>query len=327
MPKTRITDTEKIKSELYSKNKMSPCCRASELLAFLLVDGSLEFSRNRQPQLIISSHSPSTVKRAYMHFVFFNLPSTHFTVSDKRLSYTKLFKLTLPGPDALDRAMECLTMSKLLNNISDTESIFRLLALKNFSSSGKCCDSSFMRALFISRGSLSCSGGYNLEININDPYLLERICGVFKKSKIPLKIRKRGNKHLGYIKSSESVHNFLIKIGAHKMVMALMDKKIIKELKNNVNRSMNFDQANLNKTVKAAQKQIEILMNMKNTKTFLNLNEKLQETARIRLDNPYENYTALGNLHTPAISKATVQYRLNKLARIFKENIDTPENN
>lgn len=321
MPKNKITDTEKIKSELYSKIEIPPCCRASELLAFFLIDGSIELSRDQKPRLIFSSHSPSTVKRAYMHLGSFNLTSEHFTVSDKRLKYTKLFKLSVTGPNSLDQVMECLLKSKMLEINSAADSLYRLLALKSFTPSLTCCDNSFLRAVFIARGSLSSSRGYNLEININDPFLLERIKFIFKAADIDLKIRKRGNKHLGYIKSSTAIHNFLVKIGAHKMVMSLMNKKIIREVKNSVNRSMNFDQANLNKTVKAAQKQTEMLAYMDKKNMLDKINEKLRITARLRLENPYESYTSLGKLHDPEISKATVQYRLNKLSLIYKENL------
>ena len=108
-------------------------------------------------------------------------------------------------------------------------------------------------------------------------------------------------------------------IGSSNAMLKFEEIRVIKEARNNVNRMVNCEVANLNKTVNAASRQIEAIRKIKNSRKFTNLPEELKEIAELRIKNPDASLIELGNLLKNPIGKSGVNYRLNKLINIAKE--------
>lgn len=173
----------------------------------------------------------------------------------------------------------------------------------------------FMGAGFISEP----KSRYHLEINFSN---LENFNLIKKLLKIyninPKSLNRNGSISL-YIKEGEDISNFLACIGASNAMLKFEEIRVIKDARNNVNRIVNCEVANLNKTVSAATKQIEAIRKIKEHKKFTNLSEELKEIANLRIQNPDASLVELGNMLKIPVGKSGVNYRLNKLIEIAKE--------
>lgn len=177
-----------------------------------------------------------------------------------------------------------------------------------------------LRGTFLGAGFISePNNTYHLEINFSKVENLLLVKDLLEKYEIEPKILNRNGSISLYIKEGEDISKFLVYIGASNAMLKFEEIRVIKEARNNVNRMVNCEVANLNKTVNAATKQIEAIRKIKNSRKFTNLPEELKEIAELRIKNPDASLIELGNLLKNPIGKSGVNYRLNKLINIAKE--------
>lgn len=160
---------------------------------------------------------------------------------------------------------------------------------------------------------------YHLEINFENETNFEFIKRLLENYNMSIKRLKRDGSISLYIKDGEEISNFLALIGASESMLKFEEIRVIKEARNNVNRMVNCEVANLNKTVTAATKQIEAIRKLKNSRKFTNLPEELKEIANLRIKNPDASLIELGNMLKEPVGKSGVNYRLNKLIKMAEE--------
>jgi len=119
-----------------------------------------------------------------------------------------------------------------------------------------------------------------------------------------------------YIKEGQDIVDFLNVIGAHHALMEMENIRILKDMRNQVNRIVNCETANLEKTVNASVKQVEYIRYLEDTAGLQNLPAGLREIARLRLENPEASLSELGKMLTPPLGKSGVNHRLRKLENI-----------
>ena len=176
----------------------------------------------------------------------------------------------------------------------------------------------FIRGAFLGAGSVNNpSKTYHLEIvlkNKQDAIFLKNITNNMG---ITLKELQRKTTYSLYIKEGEEISKFLALIGAQKSVIKFEEIRVIRDIRNNVNRKVNCETANLNKTVSAAVRQIEDIKLIYKNK--INLSENLLEIANLRLENPDTSLIELGKMLKIPIGKSGVNHRLKKLQEIAEE--------
>lgn len=176
----------------------------------------------------------------------------------------------------------------------------------------------FIRGTFLGAGSVNNpSKTYHLEIvlkNKQDAIFLKNITNNMG---ITLKELQRKTAYSLYIKEGEEISKFLALIGAQKSVLKFEEIRVIRDIRNNVNRKVNCETANLNKTVSAAVRQIEDIKLIYKRK--INLPENLEEIANLRLENPDTSLIELGKMLKVPIGKSGVNHRLKKLQEIAEE--------
>lgn len=176
----------------------------------------------------------------------------------------------------------------------------------------------FIRGTFLGAGSVNNpSKTYHLEIvlkNKQDAIFLKNITNNMG---ITLKELQRKNTYSLYIKEGEEISKFLALIGAQKSVLKFEEIRVIRDIRNNVNRKVNCETANINKTVSAAVRQIEDIKLIYKNK--INLPENLEEIANLRLENPDTSLIELGKMLKIPIGKSGVNHRLKKLQEIAEE--------
>ena len=116
-----------------------------------------------------------------------------------------------------------------------------------------------------------------------------------------------------YLKDGEEISRFLAYIGANSAVLKFEEIRVLRDVKNNVNRKVNCETANLNKTVQAAVKQIEIIKELQKNGKFENMPDSLKEIAILRLENPDSSLAELGKMLKEPIGKSGVNHRLKQI--------------
>jgi DNA-binding protein WhiA len=131
----------------------------------------------------------------------------------------------------------------------------------------------------------------------------------------PKYVMRKGN-HIIYFKDSESIEDFLAYIGAQNSSLYMIGIKIEKDVKNTVNRKLNFELCNIEKTVNASNRQIESILKIKNTVGLNSLPDNLREIAELRLENPETSLSELVELYEGSISKSGMKHRIDRIMEI-----------
>ena len=170
-----------------------------------------------------------------------------------------------------------------------------------------------IRGAYLGGGSINNpENKYHLELSIAKKEDTEEIINMLKWFDIKSKIIKKKKGYSIYLKDGEEISKFLALLGAHKSVIKFEEIRVQREMNNKINRIVNCETANLNKTINASIEQIEAIRKLKKTKEFDKLDEPLKEIANLRLENPNLSLIELGKMLKTPIGKSGVNYRLKK---------------
>lgn len=175
-----------------------------------------------------------------------------------------------------------------------------------------------IRGIFLGSGSINDpTKKYHLEILSKNKDVAQYIQNILKSFNIKAKILEMNNTI--YIKEGEEISKFLAFIGAQKAVLKYEEIRVMREIRNNVNRQVNCETANLNKTISASVMQIEAINYLKKVKKYEELPTGLQEIAELRLEYPEMSLKDLGSLLENSLGKSGVNHRLKKIIEIADE--------
>lgn len=160
---------------------------------------------------------------------------------------------------------------------------------------------------------------YHLEVLFRTEEKAEEFQAILTNFNINAKITKKGQGYIVYIKDGEDIVSFLALIGASRAVIRFEEVRVLRDARNNINRIVNCETANINKTMTAANVQIESIKYLKKHRKFNSLPEELKELAELRIKEPDLSYEDLGKMLKKPISKSGVSHRLNKLNQMAKE--------
>ena len=175
----------------------------------------------------------------------------------------------------------------------------------------------FLRKSFLEIGSMSNpEKGYHLEFVCENDSQAKTIAETMKQFDIEAKMVLRKRYTIVYLKESEDIVNLLNVMGAHNCLMELENLRILKDMRNTINRRVNCETANISKTVSAANKQIEDIQYIKEHYGFDDLSDNLREIAEVRLAYPDATLKELGEYLVPPVGKSGVNHRLRKLSEL-----------
>ncbi|MEG0457208.1 MAG: DNA-binding protein WhiA [Oscillospiraceae bacterium] len=178
----------------------------------------------------------------------------------------------------------------------------------------------FIAGAFIACGSItSPQKGYRVEFTIKNEKKANEFIFLLKKNELPFKLTVRNGDNVIYSNDSSVVEDLLTFIGAQNSSMEIMEVKIVKNLRNSINRKTNCEMANINKTISAAEKQINAIKKIENSKGLEFLSEDLREICYLRLENPEMSLKELGENLSKNISRSGVNHRIEKLLKIADE--------
>lgn len=178
----------------------------------------------------------------------------------------------------------------------------------------------YIREAFIKSGSVNNPNKkYHLQIMFKEKAKAEEMQTLLNNFNIHAKIIIKEKDYMLYLKDGEEISEFLALVGANKSVIKFEEIRVIKEKRNDINRLVNCETANLNKTINASVKQIEDIKKIKKAGKFNELPETLKEIAEVRINNPEMSLIELGKLLDKPIGKSGVNHRLKKLSQIAEE--------
>lgn len=181
-------------------------------------------------------------------------------------------------------------------------------------------EKALVRGSFLGGGSINNpENNYHIEIVFREKQNAENIVRILAKYYIDFKILEKQNAVSIYSKDGEEISKFLAFIGANKSVLKFEDIRVYRDMRNNVNRIVNCETANLTKTVNAAIQQIEAIQLIKEKGKFSELTENLQEIAQLRIENPEVSLVELGKMLKEPIGKSGANYRLKAIIKFAEE--------
>lgn len=311
-----------VKKELSLQISDARHCRIAELAAILSYGGQL-IENKSHVYLKFQTESP-LLARKYFTLIkkTFNIIMDISIKRNQGIKSNKTYTLIVKKQDL---AINILKATK--QNTFDAGN-GRIGDPANMVIQNTCCKRAFIRGAFLMCGSMSNpKKAYHMEYVTDYIEKAERLQGIIRTFSIDAKIIRRKKYYVIYIKDGSQIVDLLNIMEAHVSLMDLENVRIIKEMRNQVNRQVNCEAANINKTVEAASKQIDDIIYIRDYVGLENLNEGLRDIAKLRIDYPEASLKELGTMLLPPIGKSGVNHRLRKLCLIAEHFREHKEGN
>lgn len=303
--------TRQVKQELARLEEPLACCGSWELKALLLRNGYYTIRQNTHA-LVISVDNSSTARRLFnlLRQAGVELPSI-VREHEKRLDKTR-FMVRVTGREQIDALLVYLDLKEAGRHLSLPRR-HTVIPKRN------CCRRAFLRGAFLAGGSISISrrSGYHLEINCGgteDARAYRKVLGFFN---LDAPIRLREGTAFLYFKSAEAIADFLRIIGAGGTLLELESMRVVRSMRNQVNRAVNCETANLEKVIASAQQQLDLIDRAEKTVGLDNLPPSLRQAALIRRQYPDASLKELGALLDPPVGKSGMNHRFRQLGKMF----------
>ena len=180
------------------------------------------------------------------------------------------------------------------------------------------CKRAIVRGAFLGAGSINNpSRTYHLEINLSTKNNMEFLDEILKQCNI--RGKKLENNNSIYLKDGEEISAIIALFGASSSVLKFEDIRVQKEMNGKVNRIVNCQSANLNKTLNASVEQIDAIRRLQQSNKFNNLDDNLKEIALLRLEYPDMSLVELGKKLKEPLGKSGVNYRLKRIIKIAED--------
>ena len=293
-----------MKNEL-TRIEVDDDCAKAELSAVIRMNGNLSIS-NQQFVINVQTENAAIARR------IFSLIKKCFGVEVELLvrKKMKLKKNNIYISRIKVKAKEILDELGILQDGMFKQEIDKSI-LKN-----DICKRSYLRGAFLAGGSVNNpeTSSYHLEIfSLYEEHSAD-LTALMNQYELNSKQLERKKGYISYLKEAEKISDFLSLIGGYQALLKFEDVRIIRDMRNSVNRLVNCETANLNKTVSAAMKQVESIQLIDKEIGIDNLPDRLREVARLRIDNQDVSIKELGEMvSTGKISKSGINHRLRKL--------------
>ncbi|MFH1453418.1 MAG: DNA-binding protein WhiA [Armatimonadota bacterium] len=297
----KVSFTTEVKNEIVKNEPSKRCCRKALFVSCVF------FNRFSGSDLIFSSGSASQVRLILKLAKEFSKQKGlwGFKEDTKRKKYR--YVVFLPH-NYVEKELKSLASDK------DIQAGLNSMAKK------RCCSKAILSGLFLMRGAVSFpENRYHMEFIIRKKSALKFILNLFKKEKLDSKYYKSGEFIRIYLKKADDIATFLNIVKAHPALLKFEEKRAIKETKNEVQRLVNCETANIDKTMESSFRQIRSIEIINEAVGLSAIPKDLQETAVLRLENPEYSLRELSRLTKPRITRLTVSRRLKRIEEIAEE--------
>lgn len=296
------------KEELTRLGGQKSCCDLAELAALVRMDGTLQISAHLQYTLNVTTES-APVARKIFRLAKDVLKRPMDIVVRRKLRLRKnnsyMVRIYLRGLEGLEDL-------KNLGLVDEDGKICYEIAPNLIKK--RCDQKAYLRGAFLAGGSINNpEGTYHLEIVSNDEQHANTLCQLVNRFKLGAKVSRRKHWYVVYIKESEHIVEFIGFIGAHRALLEFENVRVLKDVRNQVNRLVNCETANLDKVVDAAGRQLENIELISTTMGLQSLPPTLRDMAELRLEYSDASLKELGEMLRPKVGKSGVNHRMRKI--------------
>lgn len=303
-----------VKNELSRIETEKKCCQLAEIAGFLRVSGSIGLAGGGRFKIIVTSENPAVIRhyKKLLHD-YFDIETTLEVGEGSSVGKKRAYNITI---DSQNRSEQILRETGILlvregnNYISD--------GIYDGIVKSKCCKKAYLRGIFMGAGTMSDpEKSYHLEWVCSTEALardLRKLINSF--TDLQAKEFKRGKSYVVYMKKADYIGDTLGIMGADTHSLLIENILVEKSVMNQANRLANCDNANLDRTVEAAMRQVKAIEKIEAVKGLSWLPDKLREMAVLRKENPEVPISTLGALCDPPLKKSGVNGRLKKIVDI-----------
>jgi len=294
-----------VKNELIKIENRDVCCDRAELCGMVCFGGST-YIQDGVSCFKVTSENAAAVRRCFGLIKRLFSVSSGVSTEKSRLGRGRFsYSLVLTEPEVVERVLDGLYL-KEENDVK--------FSLNPVIITDTCCRRAFVRGAFLGGGSMCApEKEYHMEFVTHYAMLVKDFTELFESFGLSPKTVLRKSKYMIYFKGGDEIEDTLNLIGAHRALMEFMNVRILKETRNNVNRKVNCETANMDKTLNAAYGQMDAIEKLKKTNKFEALTPALRELAELRLQNPEASLTELGAMMTPPLTKSGVNHRMKRI--------------
>lgn len=304
------------KDELTRKTDAKLCCDRAELAAIIHINGSIEISKQHMA-ININTQNAGIARRLYTTLRDrFGIAARIYARRNSRLLKLNAYMVAVHAPEAVEKLLASLHLSEF--SLTGRHDVPAMLVRK------PCCRRAYLRGAFLASGSINDPEGHSYHLELvtgweeHGQALIYLLAGFGLKAKM---IERKGS-FVIYLKDSDQIADFLTLIGAHKAILDFENARVFKETRNGVNRLVNCETANLNKTVEASLQQVDAIRRLGQKNGFERLTAGLRMAAEVRVAYPDSSLQELAEIL--GISKSAMNHRLRKLRELAGER-PTPE--
>ncbi len=303
--------SSKMKNDLSRIKFEDKCCQKAELSALIRVSGTIQFKGLKKFKLTIMTENAAIARHIFTLFKkTFNIQTEVLVRKNKTLKKTNSYMMMIE--DAFDILMA-------LEIIGEEEGMLGINhGIPDTIVANACCKRAYVRGIFMGGGSVSDpEKSYHLELTLHNKKYGEALRQFLMETyELDSKYIMRKNNFVLYFKDGDQIVDFLNIIGAHSALLNFENIRIVKGMRNSVNRLVNCETANLNKTVDASIRQVRDIELIQERRGLESLPDTLREIAEARLENPDMSLRELGEILQPPVGKSGVNHRLRKLESI-----------
>lgn len=304
--------SSQVKEELTHVDPTCSHCLKATLAALVRIEGTLFKSYQDNYRVEIATDVPSVARLVIKALHELYTLQTSLTVRRSVLHKTPNYLIEVPSQPHLKESLEDMGV------LNDRGGLY--LGIPASLVAKDCCCAAYLRGAFLGSGFVSDPrGDFHFEITLENEALAQDILVLMQRKNISARIMQRRNSYIVYLKSGKAILEFLAFTGAHQGAIAMENVRVMKSVRNDVNRQNNADFANQAKAVNASYDQQEAIHRLEQAYGIENLPPALREIVALRKQHPDASLKELGQLASPPISKSAVNNRMRRIEALAKD--------
>ncbi len=304
--------TAQVKEELSHVEAVCSHCDKAVLAALVRIEGTLFVGGKNRYRVEVATDAPSVARQVIKLLHELYKLKTNLTVRRSVLHKTPNYLIECPAQPQLAAAL------KDMGVLSDEGGL--QLGISDQLVAKDCCAAAYLRGAFLGSGFVSDPrGDFHFEIIVETRDLADGIVALMARRGINARVMQRRNSYMVYLKSGSTILEFLALVGAHQSALSMENARVIKSVRNDVNRQTNAEIANQAKTSRASMDQLYAIRLVLEAYGMEELPPALQDFIKLRVHNPDATLKELGELATPPLSKSAVYHRVRRIEQMARE--------
>lgn len=300
-----------VKEELTRVPAVCSHCERALLAALIRIEGTLFISGKGRYRLEIATDAPLVARLAWRLLHEAYGLRTELTTRRSVLHKTPNYLIDVPAQDGLTEALHDMGVLR--------EGALRLGVAPELITK-QCCAAAYLRGAFLGSGFVSDPrGDFHFEISVESQEMANDLVEIMQEKGINARSMQRRSSFIVYLKSGEAILQFLAFVGAHQSALVMENARVVKSVRNDVNRQTNAEMANQKKAAAASVDQIYAMRAVLEEYGADRLSPALREIIRLRVNYPDATLKELGDRANPPLSKSAVYHRIRRIEQMARE--------